>query len=136
MEDAFKDADVVYPKSWAPYEVMLRRTPLLKKGDKQSLKELEKDCLANNARYKSWECDEKKMKLTKGGKALYMHCLPADISGVSCEQGEVARSVFERYRLETYREAGYKPFVIASMIFLSRVPDPIGRLANLITNGR
>jgi ornithine carbamoyltransferase len=95
------------------------------------LKELEKACLANNARYKSWECDEKKMKITKGGKALYMHCLPADISGVSCAQGEVAKTVFERYRLETYREAGYKPFIIAAMIFLSRVPDPLKRLAKL-----
>ncbi len=131
MEDAFKDADVVYPKSWAPYEVMLKRTPLLKKGDKDGLKELEKACLANNAKYKSWECDEKKMKLTKGGTALYMHCLPADISGVSCAQGEVAKTVFERYRLETYREAGYKPFIIAAMIFLARLPDPIKRLAKL-----
>jgi knotted carbamoyltransferase YgeW len=52
MEDAFKDADVVYPKSWAPYDVMLKRTPLLKKGDKDGLKELEKSCLANNAKYK------------------------------------------------------------------------------------
>ena len=32
------------------------------------------------------------MKLTKGGKALYLHCLPADISGVSCKEGEVAAS--------------------------------------------
>ena len=91
MEDAFRDADVVYPKSWAPFAVMQRRTPLLQKGDRDGLKALEKECLANNARFKNWECDEKKMKLTRGGKALYMHCLPADISGVSCAQGEVRR---------------------------------------------
>ena len=35
--------------------------------------------------HKDWECTEEMMKLTKGGKALYMHCLPADISGVSCK---------------------------------------------------
>ena len=57
------------------------------------------------------------MKLTKGGNALYMHCLPADISGVSCKEGEVHDSVFERYRIETYKEAGFKPYIIASMIF-------------------
>ena len=71
------------------------------------------------------------MKLTKGGKALYMHCLPADITRVSCAQGEVAKDVFERYRLATYREAGQKPFVIAAMIFLARVKDPVETLLRL-----
>ena len=131
MEEAFENADVVYPKSWAPYEVMLKRTPLLKQGDKEGLKQLEQECLANNARFKHWECDEKKMKLTRGGAALYLHCLPADISGVSCARGEVARTVFEKYRLATYREAGFKPFVIAAMIFLARVKNPVLRLKRL-----
>ena len=98
---------------------MQRRTPLLHQGDKEGLKQLEKECLANNAKHKDWECDEKKMKLTKGGKALYMHCLPADISGVSCAQGEVAKEVFEKYRIATYQEASYKPFVIAAMILMA-----------------
>ena len=123
MEEAFHDADAVYPKSWAPYAVMQRRTLLLRKGDRDRLKALEKECLANNARFKNWECDAKKMKLTKGGKALYMHCLPADISGVSCAQGEVAADVFEQSRLATYREASFKPFVIAAMILMARVKD-------------
>ncbi len=131
MEEAFTGADVVYPKSWAPYDVMLNRTPLLKKGDRDGLKQLEKECLANNAKYKHWECDEKKMKLTKGGQALYMHCLPADISGVSCTQGEVSKGVFEKYRLATYREASFKPFVIAAMILMARLKDPVGRLKAL-----
>ena len=43
MEEAFENADVVYPKSWAPYEVMLKRTPLLKQGDKEGLKQLEQE---------------------------------------------------------------------------------------------
>ena len=34
---------------------------------------------------------------THDGKALYLHCLPADISGLSCEEGEVDNSVFDRY---------------------------------------
>jgi knotted carbamoyltransferase YgeW len=132
MEEAFRDADAVYPKSWAPYGVMQRRAPLLHKGDRDGLKALEKECLANNAKYKNWECDEKKMKLTKGGNALYMHCLPADISGINCAQGEVSKEVFEKYRIATYREAGYKPFVIAAMIFLARVPSPLAALRKLI----
>jgi knotted carbamoyltransferase YgeW len=131
MEAAFKGADVVYPKSWAPYHVMQKRTPLLHKGDKDGLKQLEKDCLANNARHKDWECDEQKMKLTKGGEALYMHCLPADISGVSCAQGEVSKGVFERYRIATYQEASYKPCIIAAMILLARFDDPAAVLKKL-----
>jgi ornithine carbamoyltransferase len=131
MEKAFEGADVVYPKSWAPYHVMQRRTPLLHKGDKDGLKQLEKECLANNAKHKDWECDERKMKLTKGGEALYMHCLPADISGVSCAQGEVSKSVFEKCRIATYQEASYKPFIIAAMIFMARMRDPVNTLRKL-----
>lgn len=132
MEEAFKDADVVYPKSWAPYYVMQRRTDLLKKSDKDGLKELEKECLANNGKHKDWECDEKKMKLTNKGEALYMHCLPADITDVSCKQGEVSKDVFEKYRIHTYQEASFKPFVIAAMIYLTRMENPYQTLEKII----
>jgi ornithine carbamoyltransferase len=124
MEEAFKDADIVYPKSWAPFKVMQDRTRLLRAGENEKLKSLEKDALANNAKFKNWECTEKLMSATKSGKALYMHCLPADITGVSCKEGEVAGSVFEKYRLATYREAGHKPFVIAAMILMTRFEKP------------
>jgi knotted carbamoyltransferase YgeW len=133
MQEAFRDADVVYPKSWAPYEVMQKRTALLKKNDKEGLKALETECLANNAKYKNWECDERKMKLTRRGRALYMHCLPADISGVSCKRGEVSAKVFEKYRIATYREASYKPFVISAMILMARMKDPTAVLRKLVT---
>jgi len=134
MEDAFKDADIVYPKSWAPFHVMQRRTVLLNKNDKPGLKDLEKECLENNAKFRNWECDENKMRLTRNGRALYMHCLPADITGVSCAQGEVSKDVFEKYRLSTYAEAGYKPFVIAAIIFLSRIKDPVNKLRSIVEN--
>lgn len=133
MTDAFTDADVVYPKSWAPMTVMQERTRLLKEGNLQALQALEKQCLAENARHQDWECTEEMMKLTRNGNALYEHCLPADISGVSCPKGEVAKSVFERYRIHTYQEAGYKPFVIAAMIFLSKIKNPLSHLKSLNT---
>lgn len=131
MTDAFADADVVYPKSWAPMTVMQERTRLLKEGNLQALQALEKQCLAENARHQDWECTEEMMKLTRNGNALYEHCLPADISGVSCPKGEVEKSVFERYRIHTYQEAGYKPFVIAAMIFLSKIKNPLSNLKSL-----
>ncbi|MHC1778557.1 MAG: knotted carbamoyltransferase YgeW [Lentimicrobium sp.] len=136
MDEAFKNADIVYPKSWAPFAVMQHRTDLLKKSDKEGLKSLEQECLANNARFKDWECTEEKMKLTKGGNALYMHCLPADISGVSCKEGEVAGSVFERYRIETYKEAGYKPYIIAAMILNNKFGNAAEILETLYKAGK
>jgi ornithine carbamoyltransferase len=124
MEEAFEGADVVYPKSWAPISIMNRRTELLDAGDHAALASLEGEALAENAKHRSWHCDEELMAKTKGGKALYMHCLPADVSGVSCEHGEVSEAVFDRYRLNTYKEASYKPFVIAAMILLTRFEEP------------
>jgi len=131
MEDAFAGADVVYPKSWAPYHVMERRTELLKNQDRDGLKALEKECLANNAKFMDWECDRAKMNLTRGGKALYMHCLPADITDVSCKAGEVSAEVFEQYRIPTYNEASYKPFVISALMFMTRLKDPGAKLAEV-----
>ena len=136
MEEAFKGADIVYPKSWAPYAVMGKRTELLRKNDHDGLKALEKECLANNAKFKNWECTEEMMKHTKKGKALYMHCLPADITDVSCKAGEVATSVFDRYRIETYKEAGYKPYMIAAMILTTRFKEVPGMLEALVEKGR
>jgi ornithine carbamoyltransferase len=72
------------------------------------------------------------MKRTAKGEALYMHCLPADISGVSCIQGEVSKNVFEKYRLATYAEAGYKPFIIAAIIFLTRMQHPSEKMNQII----
>lgn len=132
---AFKDADIVYPKSWAPFAAMEERTELYERGDSQGIEALEEKLLAQNAQHQDWECTEELMKTTAGGKALYMHCLPADISGVSCKKGEVEATVFDRYRRELYREAGYKPYIIAAMIYLSKVKNPAARLKRQLEEG-
>ena len=75
------------------------------------------------------------MATTRGGKALYLHCLPADISGVSCEDGEVAAAVFDRYRTPLYKQASFKPYIIAAMIFLAKVKDPQATLKALEERG-
>ncbi len=61
MDEAFKDADVVYPKSWGP---------LLTTTGKEEGKAL-------IDKYKSWITDQRRMDLTKDD-SIYMHCLPAD----------------------------------------------------------
>jgi len=131
MAEAFKDADIVYPKSWAPFIAMEKRTELYANNDFDGIKALEKELLRQNAEHKDWECTEELMKLTKDGKALYMHCLPADITGVSCKEGEVAATVFDRYRTPLYKEASYKPYIIAAMIFLAKFENPQATLLAL-----
>jgi knotted carbamoyltransferase YgeW len=120
MDDAYHNADIVYSKSWAPIYIMKARTELLNQKNDKKLKALENEGLAYNAKHTNWQCTEKLMSKTCRASALYMHCLPADITGVSCQQGEVQKEVFEKYRIQTYIEASYKPFIIASMILNNR----------------
>ncbi|HZP90726.1 MAG TPA: ornithine carbamoyltransferase [Actinomycetota bacterium] len=61
MDAAFRDADVVYPKSWGRLDLFTD----------------EAAALADAARHRDWICDERRMSLTKPD-SLYMHCLPAD----------------------------------------------------------
>ena len=131
MAEAFKDADIVYPKSWAPFAAMEKRTDLYAEGDQAGIDALEKELLAQNAEHKDWCCTEELMSTTKDGKALYLHCLPADINGVSCKDGEVEASVFDRYRDPLYKEASYKPYIIAAMILLAKQKEITGTLEAL-----
>lgn len=131
MAEAFKDADIVYPKSWAPFEAMEKRTKLYSEGDFDGIDKLEQELLLQNREHMDWTVTEELMETTKNGKALYCHPLPADITGVSCEAGEVDGSVFDRYRKELYKEASYKPYIIAAMIFLQRVENPKAKLEEL-----
>jgi ornithine carbamoyltransferase len=74
MDAAFKDAAVVYPKSWGVYELMLARQDA---KTKEEVADNQRACLAMNAKHKNWICDERRMGLAKKS-AVYMHCLPAD----------------------------------------------------------
>ena len=135
MEEAFAGADIVYPKSWAPFAAMEKRSALYEQNDQDGIKKLEKELLTQNANYKNWECTEKLMATTNKGNALYLHCLPADITGVSCKEGEVEASVFDRYRTPLYLEASYKPYIIAAMILLARKAAPADTLMRLLDEG-
>jgi len=61
MEAAFKDADIVYAKSWGP---------LLTTADPEEGKRIQD-------KYKDWITDKRKIALAKED-AIYMHPLPAD----------------------------------------------------------
>jgi knotted carbamoyltransferase YgeW len=136
MGEAFEGADAVYPKSWAPAMSMLERTRLLRSDEQDKLKDLEREALATNAKFRDWECNDALMQRTRGGKAAYLHCLPADVTDVSCAAGEVSASVFERARLDTYREASHKPFIIAALVLLTRFADPTEMVNKLAKSAR
>ena len=82
MDEAFKDADVVYPKSWGP----LLTTDKPEQGK------------ALIEKYRSWITDQRRMNLTKED-SIYMHCLPAD------RNLEVTDEVIDGPRSVVYDEA-------------------------------
>jgi knotted carbamoyltransferase YgeW len=110
MDEAFADADVVYPKSWGPYDLMLERVEANRAGDTATLGEIEGRALERNRLYTDWICDERRMSLTRDGGALYMHCLPADIGD------EVSEPVMERARVDLAREANKKVYVVMALL--------------------
>lgn len=121
MLEGVTDADVVYAKSWGSMQFMLDRVATLKDGKAAVDSSKEKEALEKLTPLAAdWEYNEEKRKSTHNGSALYMHCLPADISGENVRQGEVARPTFERDRINTYREASWKPYVCAAIVALQR----------------
>lgn len=122
MDEAFEEADAVYPKSWGPHDLMLERVEAHRERDAKRMKDIEMRALARNASHRDWVCDERRMGLTAGGDALYLHCLPADIGA------EVSPGVMARHRMNVARQANKKLFVIMAMLAVAKVPDLARRL--------
>lgn len=61
MDEAFRGADVVYPKSWGCLEYSQDPDVIM----------------AMNVKYKDWICDQRRMDLTHKD-SIYMHCMPYD----------------------------------------------------------
>jgi N-acetylornithine carbamoyltransferase len=82
FDEGFKDADVVYPKSWGA---------LLTTSDNAESARIGKQ-------YTDWICDARRMALANKD-AIYMHCLPAD------RNIEVADEVIDGPQSVVYDEA-------------------------------
>jgi knotted carbamoyltransferase YgeW len=117
MDEAFEGADAVYPKSWGPYGPMVQRVEANRARDTRRMAEIEKEALAQNAKHRDWICDERRMGLTRGGRALYMHCLPADIGA------EVSPGVMARATVDVAREANWKVYVIMAALATAKIQD-------------
>jgi len=95
MDEAFADADIIYPKSWGAFELMLARQEATTPAE---IDENQRTCLDVNDKYKDWICDDRRMKLAKDS-AIYMHCLPAD------RGSEVTDSVIDGPQSVVFQEA-------------------------------
>ena len=82
MEEAFEDADIVYPKSWGV----------------ESLYGKPEEAMKVAQQYRDWICDEAMMARAKE-RAVYMHCLPAD------RGSEVTDAVIDGPQSRVYPEA-------------------------------
>ena len=125
MDEAFDAADIVYPKSWGPYELMLERVEASRAGDQARFEEIEGRALERNQLHRDWICNEERMAATRAGDALYMHCLPADIGD------EVSDGVLARARLDLARQANKKLYLIMAALAAAKEPDLIARLQEL-----
>lgn len=96
MEAAFKDADIIYPKSWGPW---------LTTTDKD-----EAGKIIN--KYQDWIADERKMALAKPD-AIYMHPLPAD------RNIEVTDAVLDGPQSVVFDEAENKMHVCSAVMSLT-----------------
>jgi N-acetylornithine carbamoyltransferase len=82
LEDAFRNADIVYPKSWGILDSF----------------DAPENAMQIAQKYRQWICDEKMMSLAKPD-AKYMHCLPAD------RGNEVTDTVIDGPNSVVYQEA-------------------------------
>ena len=110
MDEAFAGADIVYPKSWGPYDLMLERVEANRAKDADAMRRLERRALERNSAHERWICDERRMGLTRGGEALYMHCLPADIGA------EVSPGIMARSRHDLARQANKKLYAVMALL--------------------
>jgi knotted carbamoyltransferase YgeW len=122
MDEAFRGADAVYPKSWGPHDLMLERVEANRARDPRRMADIERRALERNAGHRDWICDERRMSLGAGGDPLYLHCLPADIGA------EVSSGVMARHALDLARQASYKLYVVMALLAAAKVPDLVRRL--------
>jgi len=96
---------------------MLDRVEANRHGDTEALGRIEQQALDRNAAHRDWVCDERRMNLTRDGRGLYLHCLPADIGA------EVSPGVMERFRYDLARQANKKVYAIMALLAAAKATD-------------
>jgi N-acetylornithine carbamoyltransferase len=103
MDEAFRDADIVIPKSWGCLDTM---------GTKPE------ESLRIAKQYRHWICDAAKMKLTRPD-SLYMHPLPAD------RGNEVTDEIIDGPRSVVFTEAANRLHTAKAIMALTMADESI-----------
>ncbi len=104
MDEAFKGADVLYPKSWGCHQYLADQ-----KVPDADQKKIGMEILG---RYQDWICNEKRMALAKK-EAVYMHPLPAD------RNSEVTDAVIDGPQSIVYDQAENRLHTVKSILALT-----------------
>ena len=116
MDEAFPGADIVYPKSWGPYDLMLRARRGQPAKDKARLGEIEKARARGQRAAQGLDLRRAAHGAHARQDALYMHPLPADIGD------EVSHGVMEQHSVNVARQAQYKMYAIMALLAVAKVP--------------
>ena len=100
-----------------PFDLMTERVAANRAKDTEAMRDIEQRALERNAAHTDWICDEKLMEITREGRGLYMHCLPADIGA------EVSAPVMEQFRVDLAREANKKVYAIMALLAAAKSHD-------------
>jgi N-acetylornithine carbamoyltransferase len=103
MEDAFRSADIVIPKSWGCLDTMGTNP---------------QESLRIAKQYRHWICDAAKMELTRPD-SLYMHPLPAD------RGNEVTDEVIDGPHSVVFDEAENRLHTAKAIMALTMADEPI-----------
>ncbi len=130
MEEAVSDAEIVYPVNWAPYSFLEKRTEFYEAHRAASIEVLESELREQNEQYKDWECTEESLEHA-ASDAVLMHCLPAQVTDVTCVRGEMTAQVYNANLSTLSAQAANRAFTFAAMALLSRSKDPEAVLKSL-----
>ncbi len=130
MEEAVSGAEIVYPMNWAPYSVLEKRTEFYEAHRAASIELLESELREQNEQYKDWECTEEALEHASSDTVL-MHCLPAQVTDVTCVRGEMTAQVYNANLSTLSAQAANRAFTFAAMALLSCSKDPEAVLKSL-----
>ena len=130
MEEAVSGAEIVYPINWAPYSFLEKRTEFCEAHRAASIEVLESELREQNEQYKDWECTEEALEHA-ASDAVLMHCLPAQVTDITCVRGEMTAQVYNANLSTLSAQAANRGFTFAAMALLSCSKDPEAVLKSL-----
>ncbi len=128
MQEATKDADIIYPMYWTPFSVSEKYTDLLLNNDTQGIADLENSLKHRNSEFTEWVYGKDTVNESTLDEILFMHGLNPDIP---CEDAP-ENGLYHHNLTNIRKQAGLKPYIIAAVIMLTKINNPGEVLRSLI----